>query len=77
MDQQPLLPRGTTSAHAENTIKAGGIGTIKRNYLRARGEYTEAGELICILCSARFRKPFIRRIHYLQRACNRKKFPSL
>ena len=30
---------GTTSAHAENTFPAGCVARVRRNYLRARGEY--------------------------------------
>ena len=40
---QPGTASGTTSAYAENTTRALASHTIKRNYLRVRGEYMAAG----------------------------------
>ena len=41
MATPPIDGGGTTSAHAENTIKRCRIGGCWRNYLRARGEYLQ------------------------------------
>ena len=55
-----LLPRGTTSAYAENTRAEVSRNVLSRNYLRVRGEYRPHGGLNVSMAEL---PPRTRRIH--------------